>query len=116
MQTDLIAIKDVSQFICSQFSVRADIGTCPAHSHLPRGHCLKLKVPLPLGDSIRLFCPEDSYFVPTGVLEAMASCRGREEGKVTDKTKIAGDTGDVLRGVSILKLHDILHSTHASMR
>lgn len=80
MMTDLIAIKDVGQFISSQFSVRADIRTCPAHSHLPRGHCLKLKVPLSLGDSVRLLCPEDSYLVPSSVLKAMASCM--EKGKV----------------------------------
>lgn len=73
--TDLIAIEDVGQLIGSQFSVRADIRTCPAHSHLPRGNCLELKVPLPLGDSIRPLCPKDSYLVPAGVLQAMASCR-----------------------------------------
>lgn len=77
MRTDLIAIEDVGQFICSQFSVRADIRTCPAHSHLPSGYSLKLKVPLPLGDSVRLLCPEDSYLVPAGVLEAVATCRER---------------------------------------
>ena len=75
MWTDLIAIKDVGQFICSQFGIRADIRTGPAHSHLPRGHRLKLKVPLSLGDSVRLLCPEDSYLVTTDVLKAMASCR-----------------------------------------
>lgn len=79
MWTDLVAIKDVGQFICSQFSVRADTGTCPAHSHLPRGNCLKLKVPLSLGDNVRLLCPEDSNLVPTSVLEAMASCRERRK-------------------------------------
>lgn len=79
MRTDLITVEDVGQFICSQFSVRADTGTCPAHSHLPRGYSLKLKVPLPLGDSVRLLCPEDSYLVPAGVLKAMASCRGRRK-------------------------------------
>lgn len=77
MWTDLVAIKDVGQFICSQFSVRADTGTCPADSHLPRGNCLKLKVPLSLGDNVRLLCPEDPHLVPTSVLEAMASCRER---------------------------------------
>lgn len=81
MGTDLIAIKDVGQFICSQFRVRADTGPCPAHSHLPRGQRLELKVPLALSDSVRLLCPEDSYLVPAGVLEAMASCgeRGRRD-------------------------------------
>ena len=77
MQTDLIAIEHVGQFICPELSVRADTGARPAHPHLPRGHCLKLEVPLPLGDGVRLLCPEDSYFVPTGVLEAMASCGER---------------------------------------
>lgn len=77
MWTHLIAIKYVGQFICSQLSVRADVRTWPAHSHLPCGYCLKLKVPLPLGDSIRLLCPEDSYLVAAGVLEAMASCSDR---------------------------------------
>lgn len=77
--TYLIAIKNIGQFICSQFCVRADIRTCPAHSHLPCRDCLKLKVPLPLGDSIRLLCPEDAYLVPAGVLEAMASCSKRRK-------------------------------------
>lgn len=95
MWTDLIAIKDVGQFICSQFSVRVDTRTCPAHSHLPSGYRLKLKVPLPLGDSVRLLCPEDSYLVPAGVLKAMASCRV----KMTDEIKKHGDIGDGLGGV-----------------
>lgn len=50
--TDLVAIEDVGQFICSQFCVRVDIRARPAYSHLPRCHCLKLKVPLSLGDRI----------------------------------------------------------------
>ena len=79
MGTHLVSIKDVGQFISSQFSVRADTGTCPAHSHLPRGHCLELKVPLPLSDAVRPLCPEDPDLVPAGVLQAVAGCRERGE-------------------------------------
>lgn len=74
MWTNLVAIKDVSQFICSQLGVRVDTGTSPAHSHLPDGYSLKLKVPLSLGDGVGSLCPEDPNLVPAGVLKAMASC------------------------------------------
>lgn len=82
MGTDLIAVKDIAEFICSQFSIRANVRTSPSHSHLPRGHCLKLKVPLSLGDSVRLLCPEDSNFVTADVLEAVTACRETEERRV----------------------------------
>lgn len=72
--TNLIAVEDVGQFICSQLSVGPDAGARPAHPHLSGRHRLKLKVPLSLGHRVRLLCPEDSYFVPADVLEAMASC------------------------------------------
>lgn len=71
--TDLVAIEDIRQFISSQLGVRANAGTCPAHSHLPCCDCFKLKVPLSLGDSVGLLSPEDAYFVPPRVLEAVAS-------------------------------------------
>lgn len=106
MMTDLIAIEDVRQFICSQFSVRADIRTCPAHSHLPCGHRLELKVPFSLGDSVRLLCPEDSYLVPPSVLKAMASYR--EKGKVWQKRLRALE---MLLSVISLKLHSAYIST-----
>lgn len=83
----LVAIKDVGQLVRSQFCVRADAGTCPAHSHLACRHCLKLKVPLSLGDSIRLLCPEDAHLVPAGVLQAMASCSEKVRKKIRDRSK-----------------------------
>lgn len=83
----LVAIKDVGQLVRSQFCVRADAGTCPAHPHLACRHCLKLKVPLSLGDSVRLFCPEDAHLVPAGVLQAMASCSEKVGKKIRDRSK-----------------------------
>lgn len=80
----LVAIKDVGQLVRSQFCVRADAGTCPAHPHLARCHCLKLKVPLSLGDSVRLLCPEDAHLVPAGVLQAMASY-SEKVGKINER-------------------------------
>lgn len=76
--TDLVAIEDIGQFICSQFRVGADVWTCPADSHLPCCDRLKLKVPLSLGDGVWLFSSEDAYFVPPCVLQTMASWRQKK--------------------------------------
>lgn len=78
MGTNLVAVEDVGQLICSQLGVRADTGACPTYPHLPRGHRLKLKVPFPLSDGVGHFCPEEPHLVPWGALKAMASYRQTE--------------------------------------
>lgn len=67
----LEAIEDIRQLICTKFSVCANSGPGPAHSHLPDCHSLKLKVPLPLCDTIRLLCSEHSDLVSTGAAWTM---------------------------------------------
>lgn len=78
--THLVAVEDVGQLVSSQLRVRAHAGPRPAHPHLTRRHRLKLKVPLPLGDGVRLLRPEDAHLVPTRVLQAVASCRQTKGG------------------------------------
>lgn len=73
--THLVAVEDVGQLVSTQLRVRAHAGPRPAHPHLTRRHRLELKVPLPLGDGVRLLRPEDAHLVPAGVLQAVASCR-----------------------------------------
>ena len=68
----LVAVEHVGQLVGPQLGVCVDAGSGPAHPHLPRGHRLKLKVPLPLGDGVGLLRPEDTHLVPTHVLQAVA--------------------------------------------
>lgn len=73
MVSHLKAIEDIRQLICTKFSVCTNIGPGPAHSHLSNCHSFKLKVPLPLCNSVRFLCSEHSDFISTGAAWSMST-------------------------------------------
>lgn len=96
--THAVSIEDIGQLIGSQLRVRPQLGPRPAHSHLARRDCLKLKVPAAVLHHIGFLCPEDAHAVPTGLAVHQTYKWGQAESKrlggsgSQDTKKLVGET------------------------
>lgn len=72
--TYLEAIKDKCVFIRAQFLVRHAGWSGPPYPHLPRGHHLKLKVPLPHAHTVGLLSTEDTKPLGWHVVHVCSGC------------------------------------------